>query len=72
MERFTVAVDRHIGRGGPRLDAVEDLATNSVNTDYRGSILSEGIVGVGGAGDGEPVRSALGAHQASCPRPAGD
>ena len=72
MERFGVAVDRHIGRGGPRLDGVEDLATDPVNTNHRGPVLSCGIVAVGGAGDGEPVSGALGPHQAPGPRPARD
>ena len=72
VERFAVAVHWHVGRIGSSLDGVEDLATDPVNTDDWGPVLSERVVGVGGAGDGEPVRGALGPHQAAGARPAGD
>ena len=72
VERFGVTVDRDVGRGGPSLDWVEDLATDPVNTNHRGPVLSCGIVAVGGAGDGQPVRGALSPHQAAGPRPPRD
>ena len=72
VERFGVTVDRDVGRGGSGLDGVEDLPTDPVNTNHRGPVLSGGVVAVGGAGDGEPVRGALGPHQAPGPRPARD
>ena len=72
MERFAVAVDGDVGRVGSGLDGVEDLATDPVHTDHRSPVLSGGIVGVGGAGDGQPVVGALGPHQAAGARPARD
>ena len=72
MERFGVTVDRNVGRGGSGLDGVEDLPTDPVNTNHRGPVLGGGVVAVGGAGDGQPVRGALGPHQAPRPRPPRD
>ena len=72
MEGFAVAVDRDVRRVGSGLDGVEDLATDPVHTDHRSPVLGCGVVGVGGAGDGQPVVGALCPHQAPGPRPAGD
>ena len=66
VEWFGVAVDRDISCCWVLcLDRVEDLATDPVHTDHGGAILGEWIVGVGGAGDGDPVGDTLGSHQAA-------
>ena len=50
-----------VGCGG----RVEDLSTYSVHADHGGARLSGGIIGVGGAGDGDPVSGAVGPHHTS-------
>ena len=66
VEWFGVAVDRDIASSWVLgLDTVEHLATDPVHTHHRGPVLGEWIVGVGGAGDGDPVRHTLGPHQAA-------
>ena len=50
-----------VGCGG----RVEDLSTYSVHADHGGARLSGGIIGVGGAGDGDPVSGAVGSHHTS-------
>ena len=61
VEGFGVAVHWDVGGGVWCGGRVEDLPTDPVNTNHWGPVLSCGVVAVGGAGDGDPVRGAGGA-----------